>query len=245
MTRTWAPPQRPSGYAEDSLVIAILDGTFPPGSMLPGERELAVRLGVTRPTLREAIRRLERDGWITVQQGKRTTVNDYWRQGGLNLLDSLVRHSQYLAADFVTNLLDVRRHLAPGYFRAAAEQSPDELTELLASRVDLPDTPQAFAEFDWHLHHGASVASQNPIYTLILNGFTTSYEKLATVYFAATDNRIRSARFYSDLEKAIRDSDAVAVEHIAGAMMTESIDRWERAVATPPTEVWAPAMGGA
>jgi GntR family transcriptional regulator, negative regulator for fad regulon and positive regulator of fabA len=51
------PPQRPALYAEQALVTDILNGTFPPGSNLPAERELSIQLGVTRPTLREALRR--------------------------------------------------------------------------------------------------------------------------------------------------------------------------------------------
>lgn len=37
----WSCPQRPAAYAEQALVSAILDGTYPPGSTLPGERTLA------------------------------------------------------------------------------------------------------------------------------------------------------------------------------------------------------------
>jgi GntR family transcriptional regulator, negative regulator for fad regulon and positive regulator of fabA len=242
---TWPAPQRPAEHAERILVTAILDGTFPPASKLPAERELAVRVGVTRPTLREAIQRLERDGWITVRQGKQTVVNDYWRQGGLNVLDGLVRHTEHLPPSFISDLLDVRRHLAPAYFRAAAQRSPDELTVLLVGRRDLVDSPQAFAEFDWLLHHGASVASGNPIYTLILNGFASSYERLATAYFSTAANRLRSSRFYTDLEEAVRADDAEAVEGISLDMMTESIDRWNQAVGPSPDEVSALAKGGA
>ncbi|NOX24463.1 MAG: fatty acid metabolism transcriptional regulator FadR [Actinobacteria bacterium] len=245
MSRTWSSPQRPAEHAERSLVTAILDGTFPPRSKLPAERELAVQIGVTRPTLREAIQRLGRDGWITVRQGKQTTVNDYWRQGGLNLLDSLVRHSEYLPPSFIADLLDVRRHLAPGYFRTASERSPDALLELLDGRGELLETPQAFAEFDWRLHHGASVASGNPIYTLILNGFVTSYEQLAALYFATAANRLRSARFYADLEGAVRGGDVAVVERIVLEMMTESIDRWEDTIGSSPETVTTPVRGGA
>ncbi len=70
---------RPSEHAESALVDAILDGEFPPGSVLPGERSLATQLGVTRPTLREAIQRLARDGWLTVAHGKPTVVNNFWQ----------------------------------------------------------------------------------------------------------------------------------------------------------------------
>jgi GntR family transcriptional regulator, negative regulator for fad regulon and positive regulator of fabA len=60
--------------------------SFPPGSNLPGERELAVQFGVTRPTLREVLQRLERDGWIEIRQGKPTRVRDYWQEGNLAVL---------------------------------------------------------------------------------------------------------------------------------------------------------------
>ncbi len=92
----WTAPQRPNNYAESSLISAILDGDFPPGSTLPGERTLAVELGVTRPTLREAIQRLTRDGWLTVQHGKATQVNDIWHDGGLNVLSALVNYPDHL-----------------------------------------------------------------------------------------------------------------------------------------------------
>ena len=69
-------PVRPNERAEQWLVTAILDGDLPPGSTLPAERTLATQLGVTRPTLREAIQRLARDGWLTIAHGKPTVVND-------------------------------------------------------------------------------------------------------------------------------------------------------------------------
>src|SRR5512136_2779504 len=53
----WEAPARPAELAETRLISAILDGTFPINSNLPAERELATKLGVTRPTLREALQR--------------------------------------------------------------------------------------------------------------------------------------------------------------------------------------------
>ncbi|NLC12537.1 MAG: GntR family transcriptional regulator, partial [Chloroflexi bacterium] len=53
-------PQKPTDLAEKQLLAAILDGSFPIGSLLPPERELAQSLGITRPTLREALQRLAR-----------------------------------------------------------------------------------------------------------------------------------------------------------------------------------------
>jgi DNA-binding GntR family transcriptional regulator len=54
----WTTAPKPADLAENRLLDAILDGSFPINSNLPPERDLATQLGVTRPTLREALQRL-------------------------------------------------------------------------------------------------------------------------------------------------------------------------------------------
>ncbi len=222
----WSAPPRPAVYAEQALVEAILEETFPPGSALPGERELADRLGVTRPTLREALRRLECDGWLTVQQGKTTRVRDFWREGGLNVLSALVRYSQELPPDFIPNLLDVRLALAPAYIAAAIARSPAEVMGCLEGAQKLDDSPEAFASFDWKLHHTLTVCSGNPIYTLILNGFAGFYEQMARLYFAAPQARALSRAFYTALFEAARGEQAAEAAEISRQVMKESITLW-------------------
>lgn len=228
----WSAPQRPNDYAEQSLVTAILEGTFAPGDTLPGERTLAAELGVTRPTLREALQRLARDGWLTVQQGKSTVVNNYWQDGGLNVLSALVQHSDHLPPDFVANLLEVRLHLAPAYTRAAVEQAGDEVAVFLhgrglsLSKPTLPNTPTAYASFDWQLHRLLTLKSGNPIYTLILNGFANFYEEIAQLYFATAEVRQLSRQFYDDLAQAAAAHDAATAEHLARTVMEASIALW-------------------
>ncbi|HEY0882899.1 MAG TPA: GntR family transcriptional regulator, partial [Archangium sp.] len=126
------PNRRPAAHAEGELVSLILTRQFPPGSTLPPERELALKLGVTRPTLREALQRLDRDGWIEVRHGKSTRVKDIWREGGLNVLAAVVRHGGPLPENFVKNLLEVRLAMAPAYARAAVEQGAAALETFLA-----------------------------------------------------------------------------------------------------------------
>lgn len=229
MPADWSPPQRPFEYAEQALLSAILDGDLPPGSNLPGERELAARLGVTRPTLREVLARLGRDGWLTIQHGKPTRVNDYWREGGLNVLSSLVRASRRLPADFVPNLLEVRQALAPAYARQALERSPAEVLEYLAGAEQLDDTPEAYAAFDWKLHQTLTVLSGNPIYALIFNGFAGFYEQMARAYFANPEARQASQRFYTSLGGAARRGSGAAGEAITRAAMQASQDLWRAA----------------
>jgi len=225
--KTWSAPQRPRDYAEAALVEAILGGSFPPGSALPGERVLAERLGVTRPTLREAMQRLARDGWLTVAHGKPTEVNDFWVAGGLNVLSKLVEHREQLPPDFVRQLLEVRLHLAPAYTRAAVDQAAQQVAACLAAGPTMAAGPADFARFDWLLHHRLTVLSGNPIYTLILNGFQGFYEVVAGRYFASGDTRALSAAFYRDLLTVAQRADAPAAEALCHRVMQASIDAWE------------------
>jgi GntR family negative regulator for fad regulon and positive regulator of fabA len=228
----WDAPAKPSGHVESALVAAILDGHYPPGSILPGERALAAQFGVTRPTLREAIQRLARDGWLTVAHGKPTRVNDFWQVGGLNVLGKLVEHESHLPPDFIVQLLEVRYHLAPAYTRAAIANASPAVADFLAPAADLADEPAAYARFDWLLHHTLTVCSGNPIYTLILNGFKGFYESVARQYFEPAATRAASAAFYRELRLIALAGDSDAAEALCRRVMQASIRAWENGAST-------------
>ncbi len=222
----WSAPKRPVDHVEEALISAILSGEFAPGDKLPAERELAGMLGVTRPTLREVLRRLERDGWITIQQGKPTLVTDFWQEGGLNVLTGIVRYSQQLPEDFVLNLLRVRLDMAPSYTREAVRADAPAVAALLAEAAALPDTPEAYAAYDWRAHHELTVLSRNPIYALILNGFAGFYESLARQYFAPEEARAISRAYYADLRAATLAADAARAEAVTRTVMARSVQLW-------------------
>lgn len=226
--RSEAPP------VEQRLIEKILDGTYPPGVTLPGERQLASELGVARAALREALQRLARDGWLTIHHGKATRVNDYWRDGSLNVLTGFLNHGDGLPPEFVTYLLEVRAAIAPDYARRAVARAPGEVTAYLESIQDLPNIPDAFAAADWGLHRCLSLASGNPIYPLLLNNFAGSYERLAGTYFIPEGARVSARRFYAELLAATRREDADAAEEITRQSMLRSIRLWQGVEAATP-----------
>lgn len=220
-------PARPNERAELWLVTAILDGELPAGSTLPAERTLAAQLGITRPTLREAIQRLARDGWLTIAHGKPTVVNDYWVEGGLNVLGKLVEHQTHLSPDFIGQLLEVRRNLAPAYTGLAVAHAPAEVVAILEAAPARDDEPAIFARFDWLLHRQLTILSGNPIYTLILNGFQGFYEDIARDYFEKRGARALSSGFYADLCGIARREEPWAAEALCRRVMSASIDVWQ------------------
>ncbi len=222
----WSSPPRPAELTEQRLLQAVLEGEFAPDSYLPGERQLAARLGVTRPTLREVLQRLARDGWFEIHHGKPTRVRDYWREGNLNVLSALVQHSAHVPDDFVPNLLAVRLCMAPSYTRAALERAADDVCAMLDGYTQLEDSAERYAVADWDLHHALSLASGNPVFTLILNGFADFYIQMARRYFAQPPARSASREWYADLWIAAKARDPGAAEQTTRKTMQESIRFW-------------------
>lgn len=223
----WELPPRPAELVENRLINAVLDGEFPINSRLPPERELAQRLGVTRPTLREALQRLARDGWIEIHHGKPTRVRDYWHEGNLAVLGTIAHHQDHVPPDFVPNLLQVRELLAPVYARLAVKRAARNLAKFLEDYQDLVDTPDAFAKADWELHKYLTIESGNPIFTLILNGFKELYPYMGRAYFTPPKARARSRKFYADLRAAAQARDPERAEVITCEVMRDSIERWK------------------
>jgi GntR family negative regulator for fad regulon and positive regulator of fabA len=223
----WELPPRPAELIENRLINAIVDGEFPINSALPPERELAQKLGVTRPTLREALQRLARDGWIEIHHGRSTRVRDYWHEGNLAVLGTIARFQDHIPPDFVPNLLQVRELLAPTYARLAVKRSARNLAKFLEGYQVLMDTPDIFAKADWELHKYLTVESGNPIFTLILNGFKELYPRMGSVYFTPPKARARSRKFYADLLAAAQARDPDRAEAITREVMQDSITLWK------------------
>jgi len=122
--------QSPAGFAEEYIVDSIWNNRFPPGSILPAERELSELIGVTRTTLREVLQRLARDGWLTIKHGKPTKVNNYWDTCGLNILPTLAKLDADGVGDLIDQMLSARTNFSAIYIRAAIKNSPERVIEL-------------------------------------------------------------------------------------------------------------------
>ncbi|MCC5826521.1 MULTISPECIES: fatty acid metabolism transcriptional regulator FadR [Alkalimonas] len=206
--------QSPAGFAEEYIVDSIWNGKFAPGSILPAERELSELIGVTRTTLREVLQRLARDGWLTIQHGKPTKVNNFWETSGLNILETLARLDQDQMPDLVNELLSARTNISAIYIRGAIKTHREEAMASFAGADELPDTAEAFADFDYNLNHELALHSSNRIYVLILNGFRGLYNKIARFYFSQPEARELARSYYKELRayaEAGRHDEVIAV----------------------------------
>src|SRR6202451_4571757 len=98
-----------------------------PGDKLPSERELAEMLGVSRSSIRDAIRSLELVGLVEPRQGAGTIVREPSAESLVNPFANALKHQQALVAE----LLDFRKMIEPPLAaRAAMHASPEEVSEM-------------------------------------------------------------------------------------------------------------------
>ena len=96
-----------SDQIAEQLEGMIADGTLQPGERLPAERQLAERLGISRPSLREAIRKLASKGLLSTRQGGGTFVNETLSGGLSDPLLALLKDQPNAEFD----ALEVRKEL--------------------------------------------------------------------------------------------------------------------------------------
>ncbi|WP_040793890.1 FadR/GntR family transcriptional regulator [Nocardia higoensis] len=107
----------------EQIAEEVLSGERAPGSALPSERQLAEALAVSRPAVREALQRLAGAGLVSVRQGDTTTVLDYRRGSGLEILPRLLIRQGTLDPTVARSILEARLHNAPKVAELAAART--------------------------------------------------------------------------------------------------------------------------
>jgi len=115
-----------------SLERRILEGSLKPGDRLPPERELAVEMGVSRPSLREAIQKLASKGMVQSRQGGGTFITDRLEATFFDPWRDMLGAHPNLRED----LLEFRRMLEGQAAEWAAERATDADLTRLAQTYD-------------------------------------------------------------------------------------------------------------
>ena len=140
-----------------------------PGDKLPSERELAEMLGVSRSSIRDAIRSLELVGLVEPRQGAGTVVREITSEVLVTPLSSILAHKRQLVGE----LLEFRKMLEPALAaRAAAHATAERLSameEILARQAEKLSHGQLAIEEDSEFHYTIAMASNNTVVLRILD----------------------------------------------------------------------------
>jgi GntR family transcriptional repressor for pyruvate dehydrogenase complex len=115
------PVSRLADTVAGELEKRILEGSLKPGDLLPSERDLALELGVSRPSLREAIQKLVSKGLLTTRHGCGTQVTDRLEAHFVDPWQDMLKGHPMLRRD----LLEFRQMLEGQAAYLAAERALD------------------------------------------------------------------------------------------------------------------------
>ncbi len=167
----------------------ILSGELKTGERLPAERDLAARLGVSRPVLHEALVDLAAKGLVTINPRRGVEISDFRKSGSTAILSSLLTfHNGEIDPKFVNSLFAMRMLVETETARLAAEHISDdqlkELREIIRQEKTLDRANLSkLVELDFELHLLISIASDNLAYPLILNSFKTVYTHFTSAFY--------------------------------------------------------------
>jgi GntR family transcriptional repressor for pyruvate dehydrogenase complex len=156
---------RLSDTVAGELEKRILEGSLKPGDRLPAERNLALDLGVSRPSLREAIQKLVSKGLLTTKHGGGTVVTDRLQASFSDPWREMLEGHPLLQADILEF-----RHMLEG---EAALLAAERATEADIERIDAAfaalelaydkDDIQACIDTDVAFHQAIAEASHNAL----------------------------------------------------------------------------------
>lgn len=195
--------------AVDRLLDAIIGGTLIAGAQLPPEGALAVEFGVSRLTMREAVRLLQAQGVIVQVPGSRHRIApvDEWTG-----MDAVVRHARSAGQRRQSSieLLEVRMMIETGAAQLAAERRSDAdlaaLEDSLArmrARHETADV-EGFAEADLEFHEAVLRAADNRILIAAILPLTAILEETRSETSAVPEIRAHALVQHRRVLDAIR-----------------------------------------
>ncbi|MFG3028500.1 FadR/GntR family transcriptional regulator [Streptomyces sp. NPDC048253] len=220
--------------AMEKIKAMIVAGELAPGSRLPKEDALAGQLGLSRSSLREAVRALTAMRILVTRQGDGTYVS--------SLEPHLLLETMSFAADVshgrtALQLLQVRRLLEPPATGLAASLlTSEDLGELgvILERSRAAATVDEFVAHDIAFHLRIVEAVGNPVLSMLLRVLSTRTQRVRIVRGSRTQRAVERAHAeHEEILRALRARDALlavsaatvhvaAVEHWLAASWTEA-----------------------
>jgi DNA-binding FadR family transcriptional regulator len=152
----------------DRIRVLMLDGSFPAGEPLPSERHLAERFGVSRGSIRDALRTLETIGLLETRHGQGTFPHELSVDRLVAPLASVMAYR----SDLQDELLDVRRMFEPAVARVAALRATEEdladLQRILDTQRQKVKTGQSAITEDTAFHAVLARATRNRVVMSIM-----------------------------------------------------------------------------
>jgi GntR family transcriptional regulator, transcriptional repressor for pyruvate dehydrogenase complex len=183
-----------------------------PGDMLPPERELARTFGVSRSSIRDAIRGLEAIGLLEPRQGVGTVVRD----PSAAALSAPVTAVLLQKRKSIHELLDVRNILEPSLAaRAALHATPEQLTDMgaiLARQEEKISMGELAIDEDSAFHFAIATAADNSVMLKLVRALMDSLRETRERTLQTEGRSKKSLSGHHRIFAALKRGDAAAAE---------------------------------
>lgn len=214
---------RVSQVIVDQIKLLIRDGRLQPGDRLPSERELCQRFGVSRVTVREALRVLEASGLLSIRVGAHggaflTTPSAERLGEGLADLLSL---SPLTAANVTEARIIVELGVLPLVVERASEEDIDELFAMIEEAERALETGTYTIEMSAAFHVRVAECTHNPAVAMLMQSFHGPMRMSMEESHASAPMSHQGVEEHRLLAEAIKARDVEA----ARSVMTAHLDR--------------------
>lgn len=208
----------------------ILDRKLGPGDRLPSERELAQEFGVSRASMREAIKALTALGLLKTRTGDGTYVRPNLGESVLEPLSWAVLLAEGVGPD----LAETREVIEPNIAGLAADRATasekKKLLKTLNAMREAVGNPPAFAKADLEFHLALAKAAHNQILVEVMNGLQRLLFGLITSHVIEIEDQKLCLRKHVDVYEAVMAGDAAkAREAMLGSLYKDPLYQMDEA----------------
>jgi GntR family transcriptional regulator, transcriptional repressor for pyruvate dehydrogenase complex len=194
----------------DQIERAIITRVYEPGTKIPSEHELCRQFGVSRTSVREALKSLNAHGLIEIIKGKGMFVLDVNSDSVSDPLEKYLKLK--LDRNYVLDLVHARQIIEPGIaYYAALNRTGEDIRQLQKDIEELDlccGGVVDFARLDMTFHLHLAKASQNSVIPLILDPIHRLIPEVSSVYAAVEDAREIAQEWHMKILKAVIEKNA-------------------------------------
>ncbi|HEY1684560.1 MAG TPA: FadR/GntR family transcriptional regulator [Tepidisphaeraceae bacterium] len=221
LRRSMAPEQ-----IAERILRMIEAGELAAGQRLPAERDLSVSLGVSRPTLREALRGLSLQGVVEIKHGTGVTVSDLGASRLLGPLDFFIRLDRSnLLALFEARIL-LESDIAGLAARRVGKTDLAALQKCLAGAIKVVNDAALFSEADIQFHQIIFEASGNPFLIRVVQSLAVLGRASREITAQLPSVRRRSLEDHRAIYEALRQGNSAAAAEAMGTHLRHVRDAY-------------------
>lgn len=234
-TRSAVPPEATS--VRDRVVEhvrrLIEKRTLGPGDRLPSERDLALELGVSRPSVRSGLEALEAIGVVVSRRGAGTFIAEGPPDLGVGPLSLLASLHRLTAAEMFEARLVLEVGVAGLAARHASADALATMADVVSEMFASVEDPQAFLLHDVRFHRAVAAGCGNRVLAALMEMVSAQFYELRKQTIDRARDLKESAEMHRRIYRAIRARDreaaqAAMTEHLEAARHAQTLETPER-----------------